>query len=191
MKIARRTIMLQNRDVPVQELQDEIIHTLKAPTGGGVGCVTREFFKLVVDPTNNPVDPAVHYRMRIASENRRHVFFIEYDLLVSDFKDADNAEADVAGFSGLAQLVTKPRIGDVDLFLDPQNGTRIDEGLRPGDEACRAFGFAVIDFARIGSGDWNGKPRDLLGGGLRHHDWRWQRTVGRYVERSAVWHDAG
>ena len=54
-----------------------------------------------------------------------------------------------------------------------------------------AFAFAFIEFARVGSGDWNGKPGDLLGGGLWHHDWRRQRTVSRHVERGAIGQDAG
>src|ERR1700722_15401141 len=111
-QITRGTIVLQNRDVPIQELQDEIIDTLKAAAGSGVGCVARELFKLVVDPADHPVDPAVHDRMGIANEDRRNVFFIKYDLLVPNFKDAGDAEADVSGFGGLAKLVAQPRISD-------------------------------------------------------------------------------
>ena len=115
--------MLQHRDMPVEKLQYEIVDALQAAARGRIGGIARKLLKLVVDPADHPIDPAVDHRVRAAYQHRRHELLVEYDLLVANLQNAGDAEPDITGFGGLAQLVAQPRIGDVDFFLDPQRGS--------------------------------------------------------------------
>ena len=79
MDVARMPEMLQHRDVAVEQLQHEVVGALQAAAGGRVGGVAGELLELVVDPADDPVDPAVDDRMRGAGQQRRREFLVEDD----------------------------------------------------------------------------------------------------------------
>ena len=128
--------MLEHRDVPVQQLQHQIVDALQAAAGGRIRRVARKLLELVVDPADHAVDPAVDDRMGVAQQHRRREFLVEDDRLVAHFEDSRDAKADIAGLCGLAQLEAEARIGDVDLLLDAQRRGGIDEGLGADDIAA-------------------------------------------------------
>ena len=52
MDVARAAEVLQHRDVPVEQLQHEIVDALQAAAGGRIGGVAGELLELVVDPAD-------------------------------------------------------------------------------------------------------------------------------------------
>lgn len=81
-------------------------------------------------------------------------------------------------------------MGDVDLFLRPQRGGRIDQHLGRRDIAAGRAVERILDFARIGGGERQREPDDLAGGVLRHLDRCRQRAVIGQREGRAVRHHA-
>src|ERR1700733_12027698 len=98
--------------MPVEELQDKIVDALQAAAGRRICRIARQFLELVVDPADHAVDPAVDSRVRSAQQDRRHVFFVKYDLPVPNFEHACNAETREARFGGLAKLEAQSRKGN-------------------------------------------------------------------------------
>src|ERR1700727_666690 len=106
--------------MPVQKLQHKVIDTLQTAACGWIGRIARQFLELVIDPADHPIGPAVDGRVRPAEQNRRYVFFVEYDLPVAHLENSRDTEAGEAGLGGLAKFEAESRKGNIDLFFDPQ-----------------------------------------------------------------------
>src|SRR5688572_27538520 len=88
--------VLQYIDMTVEQLEHEIVDALQAAACGGIGGIARKFFKLVVDPADDAVDPTRDGRVRAANQQRRNEFLVEHDGLVAELDDTGNAEIDEA-----------------------------------------------------------------------------------------------
>ena len=98
--------MMEHRNLPVQELQHEIVDALQAAPRGRIDGVARKFFQLGLNPADDAVKPALDDRMRRAEQHRRHELVVEQDILVADLENARDAERHVTGLAGLAQFET-------------------------------------------------------------------------------------
>ena len=150
MDVAGATEMLQHRDVPVEELQDEVVGALEPAAGGRIRGVARQLLDLVVHPADHAIDPAVHDRVGRAGEQRRRELLVEHDRAVAHLEDAGDGQADIAGLRRLAQLEGEARMRDVDLLLDPQGRGRVDQHLGCRHVAARALRRRVLDLAGVG-----------------------------------------
>ncbi len=106
---ARAAHVLENRDVPVEQLQDEIVGALQAAAGGRVAAVAGELLQLVVDPADDAVHPAVDHRMGRAEQHGRRELLVEQDGAVAHFEDAPERQADIAGL--LVLRSSRPKRG--------------------------------------------------------------------------------
>ena len=191
MHVGRAVEVLEHRDLPVEQLQHQIVDALQAAARCGIGGIARQLLQLVVDPADDAADPAVDDRMGRADQHRRHEFVVEQDVAVADFEDARDPEAEIAGLRGLAQLEGEPGKRDVDLLLDAQRRGRVDEGLGAAHVAAGAVIRSVVDLARVRRRDRHGEPGDLARRRIGHVDRLGDRAVGGNVERRAVRHHAG
>src|SRR5260370_8512901 len=96
--------MPEHRNVPVQQLQDQIFHALQSATRGRVGRIARKLLELVVDPADRTIDPALDGRMGMTQQDRWHIFLVEDDRLVAHLDNSGDAEADVARLVELPQF---------------------------------------------------------------------------------------
>ena len=113
MNIAGQAQMLEDRNVPVEHLQHEIIDILHAAAGAGIGRIARQLFKFRLDPADHPVEPAGEHRKASRVESRRSEFRIVDDRLVTHLDNARQAKPDKARLA--ARIV---EVGDKAIVYD-------------------------------------------------------------------------
>src|SRR5690606_16548952 len=134
------------------------------------GRIAGELAELALDPADDPVYPARYHRMGAAHQHRRREGLVEDHRLILDLQDTGNGHADPAGVRIAPDRIGEPRVGDVDLLLDPQAGGGIDDRLAALNVTAGAVVMAVGDLDGVDCGLRHANPDDLAGGILRHVD---------------------
>ncbi len=57
--------MPEHRDVPIQQLQHQILDALQSAARGRIRRIARKLLQLVVDPADRPIDPSLDDRMGV------------------------------------------------------------------------------------------------------------------------------
>ena len=191
MHVARAAIVLERRDLAVQQLEHQIVGALQSATGGGVAGVAGKFVELGAYPADHAVEPAFDRGMGGGDEQRRGEFLVEHDRAVMHLDDARDGKSDISGLGGLAHLKGETWIGDLDLLLDAQMRRGIDDGLDPADVSGGILGLLGAHLARILRAGRHRQPYELSGRCFRHVDRRRGGAFRREIEQPAVRHDAG
>ena len=112
--------MPQNVDFAIEHLQHEVVESLQAAAGAGIGGIARQRLELGLAPADDAVEPAGDDRMRPRHQHRRRKGLVEDHRLVAHLEDAGDLQAMKAGLRRLADLEGDAGMGDLDLFLDMQ-----------------------------------------------------------------------
>src|SRR5713226_4243214 len=122
MNISRALEMDECGNLPIQQLQHEIIDALQTSSRRWIHGISRQFFQFGLNPADDAIEPAIDNRMGGADKHWRNEFVVKQNVLVTHLEDPRNTESHVAWLGGFAQFKRKPRRGDLDFLFDPKRG---------------------------------------------------------------------